>query len=386
MKEKKQLFPKSLLKATLKERVGFFNEFIAEHKKLEDAAEELIRYLLYPSIDCHVILVLGPGGAGKTTLLRHLMDKVIERLIADKYCPDPGQIVQAFFTHPARKHFDWNEFYELGLKALNEPMLAHKIGYERELTTDLNGNLVIKLSVKKKDYRTIFMAAVDQRKPLWIGIDESDHFLLRPPSTTYQTQLQLIKSTATDAHTTLVLFGTYELLVLLGENEQIDRRIRVVHLERYRIDNPDTKIKEIADFRKILNTFALALVLPFIPDLDPKATWFYNHSLGNVGILKNWLMEALTLAIERGKEVQDTASFLQCCEETRTPRGKLSETLEKIQLGEARMEQYLDSISEQDLEGQLGSKYIPPKENDTKKNQTPFKRGPSRDEAGKGYK
>src|SRR6516162_4463775 len=108
-----------------------------------------------------------------------------------------------------------------------------------------------------------------------------------------QDQLDSIKSLANLTNTVHVLVGTYELLPFRNLSAQLSRRSIDIHFPRYRADRPEDR----AAFQSVLFTFQRHLPLRGESDLLQHLDYCYERSVGCVGVLKDWLMRALALAL-----------------------------------------------------------------------------------------
>jgi hypothetical protein len=111
-----------------------------------------------------------------------------------------------------------------------------------------------------------------------------------------QDQLDSIKSLANSTEIPIVLIGTYELLTLRNLSAQLSRRSVDVHFRRYRADRND----ELKAFKNVLWSFQNHLPLHEQPDLIGEWDYFYERSVGCVGVLKVWLTRALAKALKDG--------------------------------------------------------------------------------------
>lgn len=89
------------------------------------------------------------------------------------------------------------------------------------------------------------------------------------------------------------LFGTYELLQLRNLSGQLSRRSIDIHFPRYKSENAE----DIKDFQRVLKSFSIAIPLPETPDLEKNWDYFYERSIGCVGIVKDWLTQSLRKAL-----------------------------------------------------------------------------------------
>ena len=108
---------------------------------------------------------------------------------------------------------------------------------------------------------------------------------------------------------------------------QLSRRSIDIHLPRYRAEDPEDRQM----FINIVKTFEKAL--PFEGSSDLVADWefLYERSLGCIGILKEWLVRAATVASRMGlnrltrANLQSQALSIAQCEQmhTETAHGEL---------------------------------------------------------------
>lgn len=90
--------------------------------------------------------------------------------------------------------------------------------------------------------------------------------------------------------------GTYELLRYLNLSGQLSRRNLSVHFRRYQVELAE----DMEAFRNILMTLQMQMPLDNEPDLYALWKYLYTHSLGCIGILKEWLTRALADGSEEG--------------------------------------------------------------------------------------
>lgn len=93
-----------------------------------------------------------------------------------------------------------------------------------------------------------------------------------------------------------MLFGTYDLLAFRNLNGQLSRRSIDVHLSRYGAD--DSEDRQI--FINVVRSFEKELPFDDQPDLVSNWEFLYERSLGCIGVLKEWLVRAATLAARKG--------------------------------------------------------------------------------------
>lgn len=94
--------------------------------------------------------------------------------------------------------------------------------------------------------------------------------------------------------------GTYDLLPLRNLSGQLSRRSIDIHFPRY-----GTSTQDLQAFKNTLLTFQAHLPLLIEPALLKYWEYCYVHSLGCIGILKDWLTRALEDALsENAKTIE----------------------------------------------------------------------------------
>jgi len=290
-------FPQELLSQPPFARLTYFQEKVVAHPHLKETHQRLWQAIQQPS-EVSLIFVFGPTGVGKTTLRCRLEQQLweagqpaIER--------DPGHIpvVGLEVAVADADSFRWRDYYQRALVALDEPMLNHKI-----LPTHvLRERVELKDSGRYKvtsELRWALEQALHHRRPTAFIVDEAQHFKRIASGRRLLDQMDTLKSLANLTGTTHVLIGTYELLGFSQLSAQLDRRSCEIHFPRYHIDIPE----EMLAFKRILLTFQRHLPLTGEPDLVAQAEYFYERSVGCVGVLKDWLTRALATALEDGQE------------------------------------------------------------------------------------
>jgi hypothetical protein len=129
-------------------------------------------------------------------------------------------------------------------------------------------------------------------------VDEAQHFATISSGRKLLDQLNSIKSLSNMTRTTHVLAGTYELQAFRNLSGQLSRRSVDVHFRRYHADIS----AERQAFVNVLYTFQEHLPLHETPDLVSDWDYYYERTIGCIGILKDWLSRSLTLAINEEKK------------------------------------------------------------------------------------
>jgi hypothetical protein len=290
-------FPPDLLSQPKAARMAYFTGLTIAHPLLVQAYERLRRAVSEASSDS-LIFVFGPSGVGKTTMMRrfeqHLIEEMSHELAADR---ERIPVVSVEAVAPDSGNFNWKDFYKRLLVGLEEPLLGRKLRPDKQddpLTR--RPQPMTSRTTAIAEWRAAVERALHYRRPCAILIDEAQHMAKMAAGRRLQDQLDCLKSLASLTRIIHVLVGTYELLAFRNLSAQLSRRSLDIHLRRYLADQPDDAIA----FKNILRTFQKHLPLAEEPDLIARWDYFYERSIGCVGVLRDWLARSLSSALENG--------------------------------------------------------------------------------------
>lgn len=292
---KNTIFPLQFLKRPIAERLAYFENFTVAHPKLREVYEVLMRTIAEPA-GASFIFVYGASGVGKTTLRKRVEQKLIENALSELEI-DKGKIpvVGIEAVAPESRNFNWKDYYTRSLYALEEPLIDYKFDYGvRGIYRDSSGELVIESKVVAPALRRALESTLRHRHPDVFFIDEGQHLAKMSSGQKLQDQLDCLKSLANMTGILHCLIGTYELLTFRNLSGQLSRRSVDIHFPRYKLDNFD----DLQAFKSVLLTFQCQMPVENTPDLIPHWEYFYERTLGCIGILKNWLTRALKDALD----------------------------------------------------------------------------------------
>lgn len=318
-------FPPELLSQSPAARLTYFRDKVVAHPHLKEIHRKLWQAIQQPG-GVSLILVFGATGVGKTTLRCRLEQQLWEagRPMMEQ---DPGHIpvVGLEVAVADAESFRWRDYYQRALAALNEPMLKNKIipDHVLEKRAELRNSGRYKVTA---ELRWALEQALRHRRPTAFIVDEAQHFKKIASGRRLLDQMDTLKSLANLTGITHVLIGTYELLGFAQLSAQLDRRSCEIHFPRYHIDVPE----ELLAFKRVLLTFQRHLPLTGEPDLIAQAEYFYERSVGCVGVMKDWLTRALAAVLEDGQETL-TKTVL---ERQALPHRKLLRMAREIREGE----------------------------------------------------
>lgn len=185
---------------------------------------------------------------------------------------------------------------------MEEPLVDHKEDVEllQEIRLPRHEQSNINIALLHSDrtgVRPVRFAAIQtlkHRRPVAVLIDDAQCFGCISSGRKLLDQLNIVKSQADKSKVTHVLCGTYELNPLRHLNGQLSRRSIDIHFGRYQAENEAHR----QEFINVLHTFQQHIPLAKTPDLVSRWDYFYERSIGCVGVLKDWLTRSLALAIE----------------------------------------------------------------------------------------
>lgn len=331
--------PEQLLTQPVVERLRYFQQKVIAHPRLQEVHDALLQ-VIRDSGEEQLILVFGSTGIGKTTLRLRLQQMLINDA-ADQIAADPGHIpvvgVDAIAAENGR--FNWRDYYRRALMALDEPLIGHKILIQTQgVRRTRDGQLTVPSSVKTDVLRQSLEQCLAHRKPKAFFIDEAQHLQKIASGRRLLDQMDTLKSLAATTATRHILMGTYELLGLANLSAQLSRRTVEIHFPRYHLDRP----ADLIAYRNILHTFESHLPLVEASNLLDHVDYLYEHSVGCVGILKNWLNRTLAQALAHDEQKLTTKRLQQ----TALSMRQLLQMAREIREGEERFKDSTNAEAE----------------------------------------
>lgn len=292
-----QRFDRALLAQPVAARIAYFDQRVTVlHPRQEQAYLELWRIVQQP-VGLKEVFLVGPSGVGKTTLLRKLTGAMIARAMPD-LLRSPGDIPLCAVTAEGAHAgvFNWGRLFEDILAGLAEPHVAAKIDPDR-VAAKLTHWGPHRVSLGRKPtvdaLRHAVEHALQQRHLQAVCIDEAHHVAKVGTGRRLKDHADCLKSLADRSGTVFVLLGTYELLALRKQGDQLSRRTRTIHFPRYHSDC----VAEVEVFKRCLLTFEHYLPVEEPPSLLTEWEYLFDRSVGCIGTLKDWLVRALSAAL-----------------------------------------------------------------------------------------
>jgi type II secretory pathway predicted ATPase ExeA len=252
-----------------------------------------------------IIILTGPTGVGKSTVATAIGKSVLDRFKARMEDEsDFVPVVALRAVPPTGGNFDWKDFYIRLLSGQDEPFSDRKLYIPRQmpLLPDCVSTDHLERSVTNRLRRAVEEYLRRRRTKLLI-IDEAHHLLMVNSGHRLECQFETLKSLAIESGVTILLSGTYSLLNILRHSGQLTRRSQVIDFPRYDMRNR----KDAQNFQKTLVYLEHLLSAHVSAQLTINVDYFYQKSIGCVGILKDWMTRCLDHALEERATLIDEA-------------------------------------------------------------------------------
>jgi len=318
---------------TIEEKKTSFRKAAITHRLLEQTDRTIMRAIAEPA-GFAFVLVHGPTGVGKTRMIEMITERMkgpepSPNVLPFVFSPGVGQVTQfPLLMIEARPSdgsaFNRGYYYRTLLSLMGERT------YQQQIHIDIHGDRDVpkrrKVTGKAAQFNDLpelqeaTEEAMRRHGVRVIIVDEAHHMMYTGnggATVTLQEQLEWLKSMSNTTHVLHILVGTYDLLQFGKLNGQTARRSLPVHFPRYQLQREEDCI----EFQAAL--FALLQKVPLRCDTETfvRTYWlyFYECSIGCIGVLKDWLLRAVCTALDEGQEtltldwIQDHAPLVDVC-------------------------------------------------------------------------
>lgn len=331
-----------------------------------------------------VIAVIGSTGVGKSALLRQFVSGV-NAAYAAAMEKDPAMLPAVYLELPTPIAGDanWKDIFIRLLNAMEEPLVDRKTVHALHPDSTRKAMSSPPRGVAEELRRSL-LNCVRNRNTKVIVLDEGRNLFYSRSSLRHSLQLDLVKSLSNDIKIPIVIGSSYDFLNTDNFHGQLARRTRILHFERYSEADVVKGNAYGISFRDALYSLLHALPVPWDRDFLKHSDYFLMHSVGCIGILKNWLERSLVDALDLNQPVD-----VDLIEKNRFKQKDLWLILDEAKSGEEQ----LTDISEDEFARNFSfiqrpsltlptGQPSPSKSKPTRSRRKPGIRGPSRDKVG----
>lgn len=297
-----------------------FKAYTVTHPLLEQTGTALIQALREPAGFAHVLLY-GPTGVGKTTVLTHVTAHLTPFFLSQSTLPHgaapalggrasyplearvPSPLLLLEARIPDGGTFNRADYYRSALDQLGDPFYGeyrlidiHE-GQTWETKTRTRGRAA--QFSDSGQLRCALEDAVRRRGVRAIILDEAQHLMKVAGGAKLLDQLEWLKSMSNTMGVVHVLVGTYDLLDLRNLSSQTARRGHDIHFPRYQFQQEADQVAFQRTLRGLLEHIPLHMDLQ---NLMNHWYYFYERSIGCIGVLKDWLVRTLSDALHSGAD------------------------------------------------------------------------------------
>lgn len=301
------------LSAANQAKLAAFKAYAVNHALLQDVDSRLMHAIAEPAGFAHV-LVYGPSGVGKSTMLQqlHRRPAALEAQPAEARAPTARRsapLAPLAASHPLLMleavppdglTFNRAAYYRAALTQLGEAY------YTQRSLVDINVEQTWETKTRSKstgraaqfndspELRQAMEDALIRRSVRAVVIDEAQHLMQVASGTKLLDQLDWIKSMTNMTGVVHVLVGTYDLLNFRNLSGQAARRGYDIHFPRYQFQHEADRTAFQGAFLQLLHH------QPLQADVQALLNhwyYFYERSIGCVGVLKDWLVRAVAAAL-----------------------------------------------------------------------------------------
>src|SRR5260221_2599873 len=274
-------------------RLEAFKAVVVKHAHLQDVDDQLSLRVEEHADATHVLLC-GPGGVGKSKALNVVAERfkdeetdrfVVPILLLEPIPPDQGAYLRL-------------DYYWQIIDALKEHLLvkelvgsvAHIMAAPKPARAKLGAIDWFKM-------RQVAEQALIRARVRAVFADEGHRLMQGDGSHSVDEQLEWLKSLSNRTKVLHVLAGPYALFGFRNTSGQLARRGRDIHFPRYHVEDKEERKEFVAAVHYLLER------VPLTCDLNALLShwrWFAEGSVGCVGILKTWLVDAVATTLAQG--------------------------------------------------------------------------------------
>jgi hypothetical protein len=270
-----------------------FKAVTVKHARLQEV-DAALRLSIEEHADSTHVLLCGPGGVDKSTVLKGVTERftreetnqaVVPIVLLEPVPSDTGPYV-------------WLDYYRQIVNALKGHILV------KEIFVSVAHLMATPKTARSRqditdwlDMREAAEQALVRSQVKAVLIDEGHRLMQGGGRYTTDEQLEWLKSLTNRTNVLHVLAGPYELFPFRNTSGQLVRRGRDLHFARYHVEEPEERKAFVAAVKYLLER------IPLTCDLDAllaRWRWFAEGSVGCIGIVKTWLVDAVAATLAQG--------------------------------------------------------------------------------------
>lgn len=299
---------------SIEEQKAHFRQAAITHRLLEQTDRAIMRAIQEPA-GFALVLVYGPTGVGKSKMLSVIADRMNSAASSEgnpltSWFHQPGVPQVPLLLIEARppdgSAFDRGYYYRHVLTLLGERT------YQQQVQIDIHADQAApkRRPLRGKaaqfndlpELREAAEEAMRRHEVRVVVLDEAHHLLYtgtRGATVTLQEQLEWLKSMGSTTGALHMLVGTYDLLHFGQLNEQLARCCLPVHFPRHQLQRE----ADCLEFQAALLALLRKVPLPCDAERLISSYWlyFYECSIGCIGVLKDWLLRAVSTALDESQ-------------------------------------------------------------------------------------
>src|SRR6266568_3150310 len=285
-------------------RLDAFKAVTVKHAHLTRVDDQLSLWVEEHTDATHILLC-GPGGVGKSKALGVVAERltreesdcfVVPILLLEPIPPDLGPYLRL-------------DYYWQIINALKEHLLvkellgnvAHLLAAPKATRSKLGAIDWLKM-------RAVAEQALIRARVRAVFVDEGHRLMQGDGSHRVDEQLEWLKSLSNRTNVLHVLAGPYVLFGFRNTSGQLARRGRDIHFARYHVHDKDERKAFAGAVQYLLER------VPLTCDLDAflkRWRWFAEGSVGCIGILKDWLVDAVAATLAQGETILTEAVLIR---------------------------------------------------------------------------